>query len=88
MLQKLLHTFKPYMQKTKFRALQGTCLQQKTTPMTYRHHPILAKPRMAEVKVIPIFSIIKVVVLNNNFLNSPKVLSDKRLDLQKTALSA
>ena len=48
--------------------------------MTYGHHPILAKQRMAQVKVILYCGTIEVVILQDNFINFagiPKVLSDQ-----------
>ena len=48
--------------------------------MTYGRHPVLAKPRMAQVKVILYVGTIEVVIIKDNFLHItffPKVLSDQ-----------
>ena len=59
--------------------------------MTYGRHPILAKPRMAQVKVILYFGTIEVVILKDNFFNLAgilKVLSDQMGWYLTTVLSA
>ena len=48
--------------------------------MTYGRHPVLAKPRMAQVKVILYFGAIEVVIPKDIFINFagvPKVESDQ-----------
>ena len=48
--------------------------------MTYGRYPVLAKPRMTQIKVILYVGTIEVVILKDNFfyiLLFPKVLSDQ-----------
>ena len=48
--------------------------------MTYGRYPVLAKPRMTQIKVILYVSTIEVVILKDNFFHIllfPKVLSDQ-----------
>ena len=49
--QKFFCTVEPCVQKKESRAVQGTVFQQKTTPISYWHHPALTKPLMTQVKI-------------------------------------